>query len=921
MLSMQLNYSQILRRGSCLLAFAGLAATSYGEPYVLNNEFLHPQEFPAADGWTIALANRDRVIVQDYGLYYDVVGGRRIEGGVRSVLLNGGVGTAAMNQFLILPVEPPEGPTTFFSVVFNAESIGTNADPAELFIRFAGWNAYAAAKLFSGIVELPGGNNAQFADEGTAELAGVNHLLVGKISSDANGGIRRLSVWLNPTAFDETAPLLTATYPGTVNISSITQVEVRSQKVPIVIDNLTFGESWDDVVPPLPADPGNITLTLPADSNAELPGIQMNGGTLFVEVNDEAYVAGTILPVGTMVTYRAVPNAEYEVTRWNNSVLTGDEIQVPVYAVTNISPVFETGDFRVVVKQQYGTIPIVQISTNAGASWSNTQRRLFDAGELIRINAGVRPYYALQSWEGELSPLNPAEGVPVSPSPGLTVGQGALWADGQLVVEVKARFNVRESVSVEVERSLNLDRIELDFDQAGIPESVPVAEFNRVLEAKYDAGLGGVVTFDDVVTFSGLIFDPRIELDTPAPDGFIEYNEDGTVASSALYNFLSIRAYIPGRENPVIVTGGPWNRTELGGAVNLATAAGPGPISPNEMLFLNGEAVRPWDISLNPGGREPTSGRGVLGGPTSYDYAFDVDDKVVMAGMVYLSRNDFQHHNPDGLDRMWGRAIYSDGTTSPVLSSNKLRQSMGEHDHFLGFSAPAGKYITNIQMWIRGGNNRAFSNGDDLVFVLEGPAEAEYSVSAVASPLEGGMVTEVSVGPYNEGDTVTLSAMAQPGYRFGGWAHAASPENLISMEYEVDYTLRSNLEIVALFDAVPYMEQLEAVLGGVIMDGEYDENTYYSNWMGFIYSIPADLPWVWTQDHGWLYAYAVEDPAQFGWFYDLEVGFIYTTEDYYPAVWVQSAEDFYFYIVGTREPRIFYNYATGEFVNVPRSGM
>jgi hypothetical protein len=122
-----------------------------------------------------------------------------------------------------------------------------------------------------------------------------------------------------------------------------------------------------------------------------------------------------------------------------------------------------------------------------------------------------------------------------------------------------------------------------------------------------------------------------------------------------------------------------------------------------------------------------------MGGTTSYAFDFSSGDKVVMAGLVYMSRANFQHGNPDNIDKLWAQATFSDGSTSETLASNNLQDVAGLFDNFFGFEAPDGLYITQIHVWCRGQNARAFTVIDDLSIVLEGDEATTYEITAVSS--------------------------------------------------------------------------------------------------------------------------------------------------------------------------------------------
>jgi hypothetical protein len=258
-------------------------------------------------------------------------------------------------------------------------------------------------------------------------------------------------------------------------------------------------------------------------------------------------------------------------------------------------------------------------------------------------------------------------------------------------------------------------------------------------------------------------------------------------------------------DTEVSVTPGPQHHIESGGRDNLADADGPGEISPRESLYYRGEFKGIFDYNINPGSnRTPTSGQGVLGGATSWDFAYDAEDKVVMTGVVFLSRGNFQMTNMDGNVTLWAQALYSDGTESVKLSSDKLDapgwggQGGTLWDHFFGFEAPEGTYITGLRVWQRGGNNRSFTNLDDLVVVLEG--DQEYEVAAAAEPEAGGTVT--GAGSFADGSTVTVEASAAEGETFFHWTYAQAPDVIIGTQPTLSRPVHGPLSLVASFGQV-----------------------------------------------------------------------------------------------------------------------
>lgn len=814
------GWSAIRNFGLGLLTLA--ASFGVAQADVLDRKFsfepLSVGHFPSQDGWAIAAADRGKVSVVGYGLDFQVPGGAFIDGGMRAVELRGGVAPNNKNNGLMRGISglPTEGGDLFVAVTFEIDTIGTVADPAEFFMRFGGWGAFFAVKLHEGVVEV-NGTKVSFAEAGTTgALAGIPHRLVGRIQFNEEGYLVGMSAWLNPSVDDLATPFVDVAMNGTLNAASIGFMDLRSQKVVTVVDDLTFSNDWNVVVPPMPEDPGNLTVTLPADSNETEPGIQVAGGTLFVEVDGAAYVAGTELPIGTHVTFRMVPDTanDYVLTGWRGYKGPRDsvrpffdgafadatilaeptteavEVTVPIYAPLNIRPIFEFGDHRLHFVNSAARYRVRLVGNNA-----NQLRTLFDSGENITIQVLGPREYVFAEWLGALAAV---ETNPVT----LVAGAGAF--NGTLEVDSTMNFRVREFITyrsvAELDPNEGVDFEALELGAAG---SVPLSVMQAVVAEKHAQGLAGVIDFEEILDSGGLIYDPSPAGDMPAPALTIARDEDGNAvpAESVIGTTIALRTEIG--ERMITVRPGPWGYIEAGGAANLATAAGPGAQSLAEAPYFNGEFLGIFEPALLPNNRRtPISGDSAMGGMTSWDFAFDAEDKVVMSGIAYLSTNNFQHTNEAGNVTLWAQAEYSDGSLSTLLSSNKLDapgwggEGGGNWDHFFGFDAPAGVYITNIRVWQRGGNNRSFTSVDDLVIVLEG--EEEYRITVSANDDDLGIVA--GGGNFADGATATLTAQPDSeAIAFVGWAFAIEPDVVISTSDTFALTVRGDVEYVALF--------------------------------------------------------------------------------------------------------------------------
>jgi N-acetylneuraminic acid mutarotase/surface antigen len=76
----------------------------------------------------------------------------------------------------------------------------------------------------------------------------------------------------------------------------------------------------------------------------------------------------------------------------------------------------------------------------------------------------------------------------------------------------------------------------------------------------------------------------------------------------------------------------------------------------------------------------------------------------------------------------------------------------------------------------------------------------EYTISAIASPTQGGRV--YFTGEYNHGDNVTLMAVPNAGYNFVRWQHTTSGQT-VGTSTSLSFTAASNADFTAIFQAQP----------------------------------------------------------------------------------------------------------------------
>ncbi len=81
------------------------------------------------------------------------------------------------------------------------------------------------------------------------------------------------------------------------------------------------------------------------------------------------------------------------------------------------------------------------------------------------------------------------------------------------------------------------------------------------------------------------------------------------------------------------------------------------------------------------------------------------------------------------------------------------------------------------------------------------------------------------------------------------------------------------------------------------------------DWLGEIFDDGDG--WIFHLDHGWLYAAGTSTDSI--WFFDGSMGWIWTSEDGYPWFYQMSTAAWLYYLEGTMDPRIFYNWNDDQY--------
>ncbi|WOO42127.1 Calx-beta domain-containing protein [Rubellicoccus peritrichatus] len=81
----------------------------------------------------------------------------------------------------------------------------------------------------------------------------------------------------------------------------------------------------------------------------------------------------------------------------------------------------------------------------------------------------------------------------------------------------------------------------------------------------------------------------------------------------------------------------------------------------------------------------------------------------------------------------------------------------------------------------------------------------------------------------------------------------------------------------------------------------------------------GEFRWLYSVNHGWLYAAGGGDFDGNYWLYDQQLGWIYTIASAYPFIWRQDEERWLYYVEGTNNPRTFFDAITQEPITVAYS--
>lgn len=154
-------------------------------------------------------------------------------------------------------------------------------------------------------------------------------------------------------------------------------------------------------------------------------------------------------------------------------------------------------------------------------------------------------------------------------------------------------------------------------------------------------------------------------------------------------------------------------------------------------------------------------------------------------------------------------ANFAQQTRDVVLSANPLRG---------GTVSGAGTYAYGAQATITATPNEGYEftgwmntkgtvvstdtsytlTMDSHVYLVAQFVRKTYSITATASPVEGGTVT--GAGTYKHGDAVTLTAVPNAGWNFLGWRAVGTRGDYLSTDAAYTFTATEALDLLACFD-------------------------------------------------------------------------------------------------------------------------
>ncbi|MCC5805332.1 MAG: hypothetical protein JJU00_03285 [Opitutales bacterium] len=246
--------------------------------------------------------------------------------------------------------------------------------------------------------------------------------------------------------------------------------------------------------------------------------------------------------------------------------------------------------------------------------------------------------------------------------------------------------------------------------------TIGLAQFRTAVGNAFDAGLGGVIDFEDANrTLGSEPFNHptagTLERPNPAAD--------------------QLRA-----GNIIIRRGERWwfegshaapYRGKNTGAFDGTGPSGPDREEYSEVFFFE------------PQGGDQVLGERRLGLTTSFDLVFDPADMITTVGFAVLNWDNFQSFQDQNSDypNIHAIASFTDGnTTVDQMSVGFTEQVASGNDYFFGFQGPDGFYLDSLLVYAIGNTTRVFIGVDDLGYVqIPEPATAATLAALLAAGL------------------------------------------------------------------------------------------------------------------------------------------------------------------------------------------
>ena len=266
-------------------------------------------------------------------------------------------------------------------------------------------------------------------------------------------------------------------------------------------------------------------------------------------------------------------------------------------------------------------------------------------------------------------------------------------------------------------------------------------------------------------------------------------------------------ALVAGGVLPVSGNGPPSWPSVFYGTVSTVTPPGPVPAGTLVQAFVNGElrvsdntdAQGDYWLSVpGPGGTVTFEVAGVTANETAVWEGGEVTKlDLMIPALPAAGYNLTMAVSPPGT----GNATDVTNSTpyaAGVAVSIKAVAATGYH--FVSWTAPAGSF-TDASAATTTFTMPAQDVTVTANFEVGGP---EYTLTLAASPIMGGTATDITgTSPYNEGEVVSIQAVAASGYQFAGWT---APAGSLANAYGAATTFTmpaQNVVVTATFQVIP----------------------------------------------------------------------------------------------------------------------